>query len=214
MKKKNTSLYLVALLAVALLIGVGYAALSATLNINGRTTIEKASWDVHFGNISANTADVKFYASTDSAMSSPISATSLGSTNTLKYSIDLQMDGQTHDVVFDIVNAGTIDAKISSLPSWFNSGDITSNLYVDSISAGNLFAKLTAGSCKYSDGTYINTGDVITAGDSKSVTCSHRMKTASELTNSDLEYWNSTSFSSYSTLTGTFNINIGFVQAD
>ena len=213
MKKKNTSLYLTAILAVAILIGVGYAALSATLNINGRTTIGKASWDVHFANISANTSDVKFYASTDSALSNPMSASQIGSTNTVRYSIDLQMDGQTHDVVFDIVNAGTIDAKISTMTGLPDT-DITSNQYVGSTPAGNIFYELTTGTCKYSDGTKIRAGDVIKAGNSKSVTCSHHMKVGSELTNSDLELWNNTSFSSYSTLTGTFDINIGFVQAD
>ena len=34
--------YLLLVFSLALLIGVGYAALSATLNINGQTTINKA----------------------------------------------------------------------------------------------------------------------------------------------------------------------------
>ena len=35
MKKNKTQIYLLLIFVVALLIGVGYAALSATLNING-----------------------------------------------------------------------------------------------------------------------------------------------------------------------------------
>lgn len=53
MKKENsrTNYIVIALLVLVIGISIGYAALSATLNINGSSTIGKASWDVHFANI-------------------------------------------------------------------------------------------------------------------------------------------------------------------
>ena len=85
MKKDNRSLYLTAILAVLILIGIGYAALTTTLNITGTTTIKKITWDVHFENILANDSEViNFYASTDSAMSDPITNISGMNATTLK----------------------------------------------------------------------------------------------------------------------------------
>ena len=52
MKKKSGKKVVLSLLALLLLtITVGYAALSTTLNINGTSKINNATWDVHFKNL-------------------------------------------------------------------------------------------------------------------------------------------------------------------
>ena len=53
MKDKDNKKRYVLVMMLFLLVGIsiGYAALATTLNINGNTTIEKASWDIHFENL-------------------------------------------------------------------------------------------------------------------------------------------------------------------
>ena len=194
MKKNNTSLYLAAIFAVALLIGVGYAALSATLKINGQTTINKASWDVHFENVATNDSTaIKFYAANDTSFSSALTNIASLSGTTLNYTVNLTAPdataNTTHDMTADIVNKGTMDATISSvtLPNFSGSPDnATSNT-----SNTSAIAHLMVEKCSYTDGTEIKTGDVIKAGKSKTIKCTHHYKSASEIDNSYLDdAWN------------------------
>lgn len=192
MKKKNTSLYLTALLAVAILIGIGYAALSATLNINGQTKISKTTWDVHFENASTNDSEaIKFYAASDTSFSSPLTNINETATTTLNYSVtftgpDATAD-TTHNMTVDVVNKGTLDATISSvtLPSQLaDNGSLNTSA----------ISHLVTESCTWSDGSTIQIGDVITAGSSKTIVCKHHYKSASELTSDYLsEAWNNVS---------------------
>ena len=52
-KKKNNSntLLVIGLLLLFVVIGVGYAALSSVLQINGTANIGRSSWNVHFENV-------------------------------------------------------------------------------------------------------------------------------------------------------------------
>ena len=47
MKNKKYTLFLIVLLCIS----IGYAVLNTTLNINGKSTIQKNTWDVHFENV-------------------------------------------------------------------------------------------------------------------------------------------------------------------
>ena len=207
MKKNNTSLYLAAIFAVALLVGVGYAALSATLKINGQTTINKASWDVHFEDITTNdTSAIKFYKSDDAYLSQPLTSITNTSSTTFSYKMNLSapdptMD-TTHDITAKIVNKGTIDAKVSSasLPTGSSFTPVSpANAY--SIS---MFVTVN---CSYSDGTLIKTGDVIKAGASKTITCKHHYKSPSELTTEALSAWTSISSTN---MTGSLSLTLNF----
>ncbi len=210
MKKRNTSLYLTAILAVALLIGIGYAALTTTLNITGTTEIRKPTWDIHFENISTNDSGaISFYQPTDMYGSWP-AITNIDSTNatTVNYRLTLNNPDEysttTHDMNVDIVNNGAIDATISSvtLPT---TSQMSTGCYVYTDSSGShggrcgdsamvsVIQRLITISCAYSDGKEIKTGDVIPAGSSKTITCKHHYKSNSELNNSDLDAWSSIS---------------------
>ena len=188
MKKNNTSLYLAAIFAVALLIGVGYAALSATLKINGQTTINKASWDVHFENVATNDSTaIKFYAANDTSFSSALTNITSLSGTTLNYTVNLTAPdataNTTHDMTADIVNKGTIDATISSatLPT-----ESTMTSVTPANASSYVLKNVIKIKCTYSDGTEIKTGDVIKAGASKTIKCTHHYKSPSELTNEEV----------------------------
>lgn len=207
MKKNNTSLYLAAIFAVALLIGVGYAALSATLKINGQTTISKASWDVHFESITTNdSSTIKLYAPSDTNLSSPLSSITSTNATTLNYKVNLTGPDTsattTHDITAKVVNKGTIDATVSTatLPT---EGSFTSG--VSPTNAGTVLTRMMTVKCTYDNGTEIKSGDVIKAGASKTIICKHHYKSASELTQDDLNYWNSVGSSASGSLSLTLN---------
>ena len=208
MKKNNTSLYLAAIFAVALLIGVGYAALSATLKINGQTTINKASWDVHFENVATNDSTaIKFYAANDTSFSSALTNIASLSGTTLNYSVNLSKPDATaqttHDMSVDVVNKGTIDATISSVTLPSMSSDIGGHTAV---------LTLTKTKCTYSDGTEIKTGDILKAGASKTITCKHHFKSPSELDldgNGQIHGWGGYS-SSVQSATANFSLILNF----
>ena len=211
MKKNNTSLYFAAIFAVALLIGVGYAALSATLKINGQTTINKATWDVHFENISTNDSTaIKFYAANDTNFSTPLTNIASLSGTTLNYTVNLTgpdaTKDTTHDVTVDVVNKGTIDATISSvtLPNFAGPNGADND-------GGSAIWHSTVNSCTYSDGSTIKKGDIIKAGASKTIKCSHHYKSPSELTNDNLDTaWNYYSATVSASASANFSLVINF----
>ena len=199
MKKKDTSLYLVALLAVAILIGVGYAALSATLNITGQTTIEKASWDIHIGRISKFVKNGATLSTTPEA--GEINAGNLfwgnifpedaidNNTNTLLYTANLKKPGDICAICLEIKNMGTIDAKISEIIK----NDIT-----------EAQKKYLNYSVTYFNGIDLAQNDIIVAGESKDVIIGLEFKT-DDITAQDLPQ-------EEQTINGNFEVT--FVQAD
>ena len=104
MKKKNKKSYV--LLAVFALIGItiGYAVLSTTLNINGKSTISKNTWDVHFDNINVTDESVE-----------AVKLPTIEDDTTVDFEIALNMPGDFYEFTVDVVNNGTIDAMIESI---------------------------------------------------------------------------------------------------
>ena len=96
-------------LAVGLIgITVAYASLSQQLTINGTAKVAAATRDIHFESMSAGTATGN--ASLPSTGKLPISGTSIsGNIGTLK------APGDTITYTFNVKNAGSINAKISSI---------------------------------------------------------------------------------------------------
>ena len=86
-----------------LFISIGYAYLSASLSINGNTTIAANTWDIHFANLSITNGSVT--ASTPAAIQS--------NTTNIVYSVELASPGDFYEFEVDVVNAGTIGGKIS-----------------------------------------------------------------------------------------------------
>ena len=105
MKKRDNKKILLILLLLIIGISIGYAALATTLNINGNTTIEKASWDIHFENLVKTTGSET--ATTEAAID--------GTKTLIEYTVTLNEPGDFYEFTVDIVNNGTIDAMISEV---------------------------------------------------------------------------------------------------
>lgn len=139
-KKRLSVLILIMLLAV---ITVGYAALSSNLTISGTSRINRTTWDVHFENISITTGSV-------TATTAP--ATDTGKLN-ITYAVTLAKPGDFYEFTVDVKNAGSVDAKLSALPTL---GGLST--------AQQVYTNYTF---THTDGTAITAGETIAAGASK-----------------------------------------------
>ena len=112
-RKYNLILFLIILVAG---IGLGYAALSANLEIDGTTNLTKTTWDIHFDHIQETSGGI--------TPSSPTSINAAG--DTVTYSITLSIPGDFYEFTVDAVNAGTVDGMVESVTSTLNGGSISS----------------------------------------------------------------------------------------
>ena len=138
MNKKKLKRKVLAIAMIALLlISVGYAALETNLRINGTANIAATSWNVYFTNIQTTNGSV-----------TPSVAPSVSGTNTtsLNYTITLEEPGDFYEFTVDVVNGGTINAKIAE--------NGVSNTALTQ--AQDTYVNYTV---TYADGTEISAGD-------------------------------------------------------
>ena len=158
MKDNRKVLYgLVALALVLSVVGIsiGFASMSQDLTISGTTEVVPASWKIKFANLSSPTL-----AGDAEVTTAP---TIQGDTHIGNYAIKLTMPGDSVTYTFDVVNDGTIDAKLTSLvkaaPTFTASG--TNNAATDATTVqSNFVYELT-----YADGSAIGVNDELDAGD-------------------------------------------------
>ena len=101
---KKASRLLVLFLIVLLCISIGYAVLNTTLNINGKSSISKNTWDVYFDNVVVNSGSVE-------ATKIP----TVSDKTTVDFEVALNLPGEFYEFTVDVVNNGTIDAMIDSI---------------------------------------------------------------------------------------------------
>lgn len=143
MKKKSGKKVVLSLLALLLLtITVGYAALSTTLNINGTSKINNATWDVHFANLIVTSGSV-----------SATKAATIDSATSIDYNVELIKPGDFYEFTVDVTNTGTIDAKLGDAP-------ILSGVSAEQ----DVYTNYTV---TYSDDTAIHANDKLAAGATK-----------------------------------------------
>ena len=159
LKQNNAQVYLLLIFSLALLIGVGYAALSATLNINGQTTINKASWDVHMEDINVTSGSV-------TATTAPTLDTAK---TTVNFSVKLTNPGDFYEFTVKEVNKGTIDAMVSTI----------SKIGLTTVQAKYLDYIVT-----YSDGTAVSEKQLLAANQKETIKV--RVAFKKDLTASDL----------------------------
>lgn len=99
-KYKNNFLILIFLLCI---ITIGFASLSTTLNINGTTKIKGNTWNVYFDNVQVKDGSV------DAAVPS------ISGKTKVDFNVLLSKPGDFYEFTVDVVNDGTIDAKIGDL---------------------------------------------------------------------------------------------------
>ena len=161
MKKKSGKKVVLSLLALLLLtITVGYAALSTTLNINGTSKINNATWDVHFANLEV----------TSGSVSATKAATIDSGTTAIDYNVELIKPGDFYGFTVDVTNTGTIDAKLGEAP-------ILSGVSAEQ----DVYTNYTV---TYSDDTAINANDKLAAGATKKLKV--RVEFDRNITNSQL----------------------------
>lgn len=134
-KKKNSSFVVIALLLIVT-ISIGYAALSATLNINGTSTIKTNTWDVHFANVKVTT-------NTGATVTKAPTITE-GKTTEVTYNVALNQPGSVYEFTVDVVNGGTIAAKTSAAPTLGGNTQTAIFNYTVTWSDGSLITANTA----------------------------------------------------------------------
>ena len=113
-QERGTQNLVIVLLAVAVLVmSVGFAAYSQNLTINGTATFKKASWDVHFDKTSF-AEDSNNSVATNPATTHTFSQTNDKPTQ-LDYTVTLEKPGDVYQFTVNVVNEGTIDAKLTSI---------------------------------------------------------------------------------------------------
>lgn len=140
--EKKRSVVIITVFLLLLLLGLGYAALTTTLNITGRATVKKQTWDIKLQNPNVITGSV-------SAAVPTVSGT------TATYTITLAKPGDFYEFKIDARNDGTIDAKIGEAP-------VISGLSTE-------MAKLIDYTVTYEDGTAIAKDDSLAAQSTKTL---------------------------------------------
>ena len=109
---------LVAVIAMVVVVGIGYAAFTATLNINGTAKVEASSWNVHFAMCSegmpaafcSRSGNLQAFTPTVTVTTQP----TLTDTTISDWDISFKTPGDTYSYNFKVVNDGSFDAKIST----------------------------------------------------------------------------------------------------
>ncbi len=141
---RNKKIVFMLSICVLLFITIGYAYLSASLSINGNTTIASNSWDIHFANLSVTSGSVT--ASAPAAIQS-------GNTS-ISYSVELGLPGEYYEFSVDVVNGGTIPGKVS---------------LVNIQGISNAAEPYLESSIKYTNGNPVQVDDLLNPGASKRI---------------------------------------------
>ena len=83
--------------------GVGYAYLTTNLSIDGISNLKGSKWDVHFDNINVTEGSVE--------TEDPV----ISDDTTVSFNATLENPGDFYEFNIDVVNEGTLDARISSV---------------------------------------------------------------------------------------------------
>ena len=167
-QRKIKVLTAIALIVAVFGLTVAFAAMSTTLTINGTANLNAASWDIHFENLQV-----------DETTSEDASINSQGTINgTMISGIDITITkpGDIASLSADIVNNGSIDAKISSVEisplcttnspvsacDWNNDGTVTEE---DVQKVNDNISFVVA----YYDGTPISENDTLNNGETKKI---------------------------------------------
>lgn len=141
------NLAIVAICIAVVALSIGYSALSSVLTINGSTNVKGNTWDVHFENLTKPTK------ANSGLVGSATESSSTLTTTSLTFSANLSLPGDSITYLWDVTNAGTIDAKLDSAPTLTG---------LDTATAANVSYVFT-----YSDGTAVAANDTLAKGETK-----------------------------------------------
>ena len=181
-ERRTKALVIVALLIVFMGLTIAFAALSATLNINGTAYLDAAKWGIRFENLSSPTK----IGSATTTGTAKIEETKAAEITDINVSLSIPGDKIVYTV--DLVNKGTINAKIDNIEK----------TVLTSEQQRYLTFKVTD-----KDGYEIKQGDILEKGETKKITIT--IEFIKDLTKEDLPKQTSTISLSY---------KLNFVQTD
>lgn len=111
-KKKRLFIGIFAVLVMC--ITLGYAIIETTLSINGNATIDKVGWDIHFENIRV-TDGSRILTQEDKAEGFFEPKIDSVDKTKLSYKIFLKEPGDYYEFIVDVVNSGTLPAKLNGI---------------------------------------------------------------------------------------------------
>ena len=181
-ERRTKALVVVVLLIVIAGLTIAFAALSTTLNINGTAYLDAAKWGIRFENLSSPTkigsANVTGTAKIEETKSAEITGINVG----------LSTPGDKVTYTVDLVNKGTINAKIDNIEKTVLTQE----------QQRYLTFKVTD-----KNGKEVSKGDILSAGETKKITIT--IEFIKDLTKEDLPKQTSTISLSY---------KLNFVQTD
>ena len=181
-ERRTKALVIVVLLVVIAGLTVAFAALSTTLNINGTAYLDAAKWGIKFKNlsepVSIGTATTTGTAKIEETKSAEITGINVG----------LSTPGDKVTYTVDLVNEGTINAKIDNIEK----------TVLTSEQQRYLTFKVTD-----KEGKEVSEGDILSAGETRKLTIT--IEFIKDLTKEDLP-------TSTSTISLSYKLN--FVQTD
>ena len=181
-ERRTKALVIVVLLIVIAGLTIAFAALSTTLNINGTAYLDAAKWGIRFENLSSPTK----IGSATTTGTAKIEETKAAEINGINVSLSTPGDKVTYTV--DLVNKGTINAKIDKIEK----------TVLTSEQQKYLIFKVTD-----KDGREVSEGDILSAGETRNLTIT--IEFIKDLTKGDLPKQTSTISLSY---------KLNFVQTD
>ena len=181
-ERRTKALVVVVLLVVIAGLTVAFAALSTTLNINGTAYLDAAKWGIRFENLSSPTK----IGSATTTGTAKIEETKSAEITDMNVSLSIPGDKIVYTV--DLVNKGTINAKIDNIEK----------TVLTSEQQRYLTFKVTD-----KDGYEIKQGDILEKGETKKITIT--IEFIKDLTKEDLP-------TSTSTISLSYKLN--FVQTD
>ena len=181
-ERRTKALVIVVLLIVIAGLTVAFATLSTTLNINGTAYLDAAKWGIKFENLSSPTK-IGSATTTGTAKIEETKAAEITDMN-----VNLSTPGDKVTYTVDLVNEGTINAKIDNIEK----------TVLTSEQQRYLTFKVTD-----KNGKEVSKGDILSAGETKNLTIT--IEFIKDLTKEDLPKQTSTISLSY---------KLNFVQTD
>ena len=181
-ERRTKALVVVVLLIVFMGLTIAFAALSTTLNINGTAYLDAAKWRIRFENLSSPTK-IGSATTTGTAKIEETKAAEITDMN-----VNLMAPGDKVTYTVDLVNKGTINAKIDNIEK----------TVLTSEQQRYLTFKVTD-----KNGYEISQGDILEKGETKKITIT--IEFIKDLTKEDLPKQTSTISLSY---------KLNFVQTD
>ena len=117
LRQKNIKLKVIISILLIMVISIGYAILSQTVNITGVSKIQNPTWDIHFDNIEVNEGSVSVNTENGEKPAT------IDNPTKVSYTVTLNKPGDFYDFNVDVVNEGTMKAMVNTAVSKLKIGD-------------------------------------------------------------------------------------------